>query len=518
MSKFRSASAVLAAFLAFVPITAAYAAASAAGEPSRTRPQAALAWKASAFPSSATPEIRYREMPIQRLLQLQRANARRIMKPTQIGLPRFAAMEATHAPIALRWVPVGRGGFVARTQVRSPDALALRVALDLARLDDRIEMRFGGSDDRRKVVAAMRVGDMRQLRGDDGLFWTPSTDGEVQLIELYRRAGVPAPSAPVQAPKVSHLLAASHNGFKILEKIGESGSCNVDTACRVTELGADYVNAKNAVAHMQFVKGGSTYICTGTLLADTTASTQVPYFYTAHHCFGDGAPVASSMQLVANTLNTYWNYEATACNSGVAAPRTMLSGGATYLYSSDFTDGMLLRLNAAAPAGAYFAGWSAEKMKSPTEVIGIHHPRGDVKKVSSGRATPYEGYQQIYVSWLSGTTEGGSSGSAIFTRGPSGLELRGGLYGGSASCANTGSFNNSGNTDYYSRFDMVFFNTSHYLAAEPVARNGSAPLIPPSTLTTASTASGSIQAPAQVAPSRKSRGIDDVRRSMRRRH
>lgn len=84
--------------------------------------------------------------------------------------------------------------------------------------------------------------------------------------------------------------------------------------------------------------------------------------------------------------------------------------------------------------------------------------------------------------WLSGTTEGGSSGSAIFTAGPAGYALRGRLYGGSATCANTGSLATPGNRDYYSRFDVAFPAIRQFLApidTTPVRVNGSQPLVPP---------------------------------------
>jgi hypothetical protein len=413
------------------------------------------------------------------MLEVQTGNDAQRMKATRIGFARKAALEADTAAPVLRWTSVPQGGSVARLEVRSPDALALRLGLDVRRMDPRVELRFAGSDAPERVVAMVSVGDAQRLAAGDGLYWTPSTDGEAQIIELFRPAGVPAGAAQLRSPSLSHLLANSRNDFKILPKIGESGACNVDTACRVTQLGQHFVNAKNAVAHMQFVISGSTYLCTGTLLADTTPGTQVPYFYGANHCFSDGTVVPSAMQAVANTLNTFWNYEATACSSGVSAPRTQLTGGATYLYSDDDTDGMLLRLNNPAPAGAYFAAWNADPVASSSNVLAIHHPRGDAKKVSSGQHISTGTYLTT-VGWTNGTTEVGSSGSGLFTLSSRGYELRGGLYGGAASCANTGSLSNTANRDHYSRLDVLFPNVRQYLAAEPIEVNGSAPLIPPS--------------------------------------
>lgn len=451
------------------------------GEASRSKAQDIPRWRLARYPASQVARLDYREIGLDRLLHLQRSNAARRIKPTQVGLARRATIDATRPGLPpLKWVGVGRGGTVARIEVHSRDALALRVGLQFDRLDDRIELRFGGSDEPSRVVAAMDGAQARQLLGAQGLFWTPSTDGETQVIEIFRPAGVSTDSVRVRAPQISHLVTNSRNDFKIIEKIGESGGCNVDTSCRAAQLGPRFVDAKNAVAHMQFVQAGSTYICTGTLLADTSPATQVPYFYGANHCFadGDGPPVASQMQAVANTLNTFWNYEATACGSGISMQRTQLSGGAAYLYSSHDTDGMLLRLNNAPPASAYFAGWTAAPLPASNAILGIHHPSGDAKKVSAGQHVTGDAFLHK-VGWIDGTTEGGSSGSALFTLGNEGYALRGGLYGGEASCANTGSLSNRGNFDFYSRFDVVFPHIRGYLASEAIAMNGSEPLVPP---------------------------------------
>ena len=471
-------SALLAAAL-FASIPAA-ASERAVGETSRSQREAPQAFKHARYPEARVARVTYREMSLDRLLKLQRESTSSHGGPTRIGIARRASAESdAPAVAALHWV-AAPGGTVARLELHSRDALALRVGLRPDVLDDRVELRFAGSDAPGRVVAAMSGREINALRGADGVFWTPSTDGETQLIEIFRPDAVPSGAVQVATPMLSHLVTNSRNDFKMIEKIGESGSCNVDTSCRIAELGPRFVDAKNAVAHMQYVRGGSTYICTGTLLADTDPATQVPYFYTANHCFatGTGAPVASQMQEVASTLNTFWNYEATSCSSGVATPRTQLSGGAAYLYSDSGTDAMLLRLNDAAPPGAFFAGWTAAPLQGGSAVLAIHHPRGDAKKVSSGEHVSSSGTLHR-VGWRSGTTEGGSSGSALFTLGAAGYELRGGLYGGAASCANAASFSNPSNRDEYSRFDVVFPSIRHHLAAVPVPLNGSQPLVPP---------------------------------------
>lgn len=440
---------------------------------------AAPSWRLASFPASQVSRLHYGEMSAARILKVQQNNAVRRMKPVQIGINRTALGEAmTRSLPPLKWISRKDGSSVARIAVRSPVALALRVGLRVDALDPRAELRFAGSTEPTRVVAAMSGMEIRQLADHDHIFWTPSTDGETQFIEVYLPKGASRAGSRLQAPQLSHLLANSQNDFKMIEKIGESQSCNVDTACRVGELGANFIRAKNAVALMNFVIAGEgTYICTGTLLADTVTSSQIPYFYSADHCIDN--------QTVASTLNTFWRYEATSCRSGLAMDKVELAGGADYLYSDpdtnsvSGTDGLLLRLRNTPPAGAEFAGWDSAALAVSSNIVGIHHPAGDVKKVSSGKQLAVDGYHNV-VAWLIGTTEGGSSGSGLFTADATGYYLRGGLYGGSAECANSGSTANTQNRDYYSRFDVVFPHIRQWLAPSParIRVNGSQPRVP----------------------------------------
>lgn len=268
---------LLASLLLAVPLAASAAVTQVAGEASRTPVQTAPGWKLAQFPARTATHVGYREMALDRLVKLQQYNASARPKAMQIGIGRQLAGEGIgRTTPALRWVPLASGGAVARLQVSSPDALGLRVGLQVTGLHPHVELRFGGSDAPTRVVAAITAAEARQAADAQGIYWSPATDGISQVIEVYRPAHVTAAQARLQAPQVSHLLANSENNFKIVEKIGESASCNIDAVCRVDSLGPAYVQAKNAVAHMVFnvytTAGGiyGTYICTGTLLNDTT--------------------------------------------------------------------------------------------------------------------------------------------------------------------------------------------------------------------------------------------------------
>ncbi|MBD9478065.1 hypothetical protein [Pseudoxanthomonas sp. PXM02] len=442
-----------------------------AGEASRTPAQAAPVWKLASFPARSATQQQYGDLPVMRLVELERRNASQRIKATQIGVGRKLASEgiARTTPV-LRWVPLTTGGAVARLQVGSPDALGLRVGVQVKDLHPHVELRFAGSDEPARVVAKVTAAEAQASADDAGMYWTPATDGATQIIEIYRPAHVKATQAKLQAPQASHLLANSRNDFKIIEKVGESGSCNINAVCRVSQLGPAYVQAKNAVAHMVYVEGGSSYICTGTLLNDTTATTQVPYFYSAAHCI--------ESQTVANTLNTYWGYENSGCSTVDGRRRNPLTGGADLLFVDTNVDALLLRLKNPAPANATFAGWDASTLAANAEVIAIHHPAGDAKKYSRGQHLTDFYAEQFTVGWLEGTTEGGSSGSGLFTlHADNSYRLRGGLYGGDALCSNSGSLTDEMNRDHYSRLDLVFPQIKQWIAADPVRENGSQPLV-----------------------------------------
>lgn len=464
MTSSRNLCAIAIAIALAAPAVHAAVAQSVSGEPARaTKADATvITWRLP--DASGTARMMLPGLPVTRIADVQKRNSRDRIA-TQIGIARDVGTEAAAALPALRWQTVADGK-VARIEVGSPDALGLRLALRVDSLPEGVELRFAGSDDLNRLLL-VKAAEARSL-AHDGIYWTPMTDGELQVIEVFAPRGVDTARIKLAVPQVSHLLANSRELFSLEKAIGSSGACNVDTVCRVAALGQNFVNAKNAVARMTFVKNAETFTCTGTLLNDTVSATQQPYFYSAHHCI--------STQAVASTLNTFWGFEATTCNGLTPAANTQLTGGANLLYSNADTDALLLRLNNAAPAGSYFIGWNATQIADNADVLAIHHPAGDLKMSSLGKKVTQDA-EMIHAGWTSGTTEGGSSGSGLFTLGSGGYELRGGLFGGSATCANTGSIATAANRDYYSRLDVVYPSIQQWLApttgaAGPTRNNG----------------------------------------------
>jgi lysyl endopeptidase len=366
----------------------------------------------------------------------------------------------------LDWTAV-EGGQAARLSATSPDAPAMRVALNLAGVSTDLEMVFFGSASPDKLFGPYRVGDIADRATP---WWSPLTEGETLTVEFF----APARAAGVdpRIANVAHLFSnpAARLIDKRLQDIGKAGSCNVDIPCSPLRTSTAFQNAVSSVAQMVFNDGSFTGLCTGTLLNDTDSSTQKPYLFSANHCFDaeDFQRSATQLQAVASTLTTLWFFEATTCGSSTVNPNwQQVGGGATYLYSNVQSDALFIRLNNQPPAGAFYSGYDTSQIGVGSGTTGIHHPQGDLKKVSQGSVIGFNRWdsstasnQYIEIRWSSGTTEGGSSGSSFFTLANGQYVVRGGLRGGSALCSNPNG------TDLFSRFDQIYPNISQYLAAQ----------------------------------------------------
>ncbi len=390
----------------------------------------------------------------------KQANTRAVNKRLQIGIGRKVAASTRATTEALQWIPVA-GGIAAHWEVSSSGARALRIGLAVARMGPGSELRFAGRGDIGTVYGPFTASDV-QSKG--ATYWGPVLQGDHAIVEVYIPAGGTPSDAALAITEVSHLFAspADPNAESLAKA---AGSCEVDLVCR-SASDAALASAGKSVARMVFSEsaGGASFLCTGTLLNPANGSF-IPYFYSANHCI--------STQASADTLATGWFYDATTCGSGLGALNpsyTQLPGGATLLFANESSDGLLLRLNGTPPSGAVYAGWNAATLSSNTALTAIHHPQGDVTKVSLGTfggfaSTSLATGSFIVADWNStatGVTEPGSSGSGIFTAvgsPASEYQFRGGLLGGPSSCTAS-----SGNLfDNYSRFDQIYPYLAMYL-------------------------------------------------------
>ncbi|HLO58316.1 MAG TPA: T9SS type A sorting domain-containing protein [Bacteroidales bacterium] len=220
--------------------------------------------------------------------------------------------------------------------------------------------------------------------------------------------------------KRSNSLTTEKDGW-----YGWAGLCNVDINCTSNAL---VQKLKNSVVRIVY-KGHER--CTGVLI-NNTGQDGVNYVLTAGHCL--------TKEENANTAVFYFQYESPYCNGPDGYTGKSISG-ATIRARSSKVDFALVELLEPIPLSfhPYYAGWD-KTGNIPQSGITIHHPLGDVKKVSAeenplvkstfgGQYDPDKHWMIRH--WESGTTEPGSSGAPFFDQ--SG-RIRGTLTGGLATC------------------------------------------------------------------------------------
>ena len=242
-----------------------------------------------------------------------------------------------------------------------------------------------------------------------------------------------------------HINQVTH-GYRdvlgLLKGLGDSGSCNNNVACPVSAGWEDQIRSVAIIT----VQGNGA--CTGQLI-NNCSNDGTPYFLTANHCLSGG---------VGGWVFRF-NWESPTCTPTTNGPTNQTVAGAQLLANSGASDVALLQLNSTPPAsyGVYYTGWD-KSGATPSSAVAIHHPSGDVKKISfennALQQGNFGGAQCWHVTaWDDGTTEGGSSGSGLWDQNK---RLVGQLFGGQASC----SFNFN---DYYGRFDVSYPILQQYL-------------------------------------------------------
>jgi Trypsin-like peptidase domain/Fibronectin type III domain len=239
-----------------------------------------------------------------------------------------------------------------------------------------------------------------------GEFWSGTVDGDAIVIEFYKRTDENGKGFEIF--EISHIF--TELDWRLQSNEPEVLFCEIDASCYGD-------SEKNAVGRIRFNDNG-VYVCTGTLLNDL-AQDRAPYFLTANHCV--------STQAVAQTVEVYWFYQTTSCNSGVLRSWIHSPPGANLLVTQSSNDFCLLRLYNNAPAGALFSGWTSVAQLLGTSVFGLHHPdvfvpptaysylRRSTGTITNTNESCFALVNAYGIGWTSGTTEHGSSGSGLFT-------------------------------------------------------------------------------------------------------
>lgn len=263
---------------------------------------------------------------------------------------------------------------------------------------------------------------------EHGQFSTAPVQGDVVILEYYEPISVQN-QGRLQVSSIIHayrdMFKTANDYIQSLDKdFGDAGNCNVDINCND---GNDWQDEKRSVA--MILTNGNTRWCSGVMINNTAQDT-TPYLLTGNHCL-DGNE---------DTWLFIFNYESPTCN-GFDGNLSQSISGSTTRASYAISDFALLELSAAPPANylVYYAGWNNSTMANAGSVC-IHHPSGDVKKISKDNdilmnGFAYNSHHWRVQDWEIGTTEAGSSGAPLFN---SDGKVIGQLHGGNASCSSGG--------------------------------------------------------------------------------
>lgn len=273
--------------------------------------------------------------------------------------------------------------------------------------------------------------------------------GDEMTIQVKEPAG--------SRPSEIHIDRIVYNyratGNPNVPKINESEDCEVNVNC--APVGNNWQDEKRSVARIYIVDSQGAGWCTGALVNNTALDCK-PYFLTSLHC-----GISTSAQN-SNLWRFYFKYESPNCDNPTSAGTLddhYITGCVRISNSNDNggetgSDYLLLQLGSLANEttvvnilkspdfNAYWNGWDVNNTSVSTAVT-IHHPLGDIKKISTSGATTSGAWGSSVsnthwiLSWVTnsngyGVTEGGSSGCPLFNN--SG-RIIGTLTGGAASCS-----------------------------------------------------------------------------------
>jgi hypothetical protein len=272
--------------------------------------------------------------------------------------------------------------------------------------------------------------------------WTPVVPGDAAIIELFVPAGA-TEEPQLELTQVSTGYRDLFHRSKDLTNT-KAESCEIDVVCPVA---APWTNEIRSVGMISI---GGIGFCSGTLIMDAPADFRA-FFLTANHC-----EITSSN---ASTVVVYWNFQSPTCGGhGLGGSMAQNQSGATFRAAKTDVDFCLIELNQlpAAAFNVYYAGWD-HSGAATTGCVGIHHPNADGKCISfsthtlptinscigsGGSSTHWQ------VTWTSGVTEPGSSGSGIWNTNTH--LLLGTLSGGGSDCSTPTS------PDCYGKFSVAW--------------------------------------------------------------
>lgn len=359
------------------------------------------------------------------------------------------------------------GGMQWQLDLRVPSAPALAVYLDGFHLPPGAELVFSTPPGAFPSVYEDARVDASE-NNEHGLFVSGEVPGEVVRITCIVPPGtIGKPQLHINGVGVLFRYLWLPEAFDLVGDNGDRGSdfCQVDVNC---PEGEEWVCQRDAVVRLRVSMGGGIFYCSGALVNNTARDCR-QLLLSSFHCADD--MTESEWALMKVRLN----YEYLECG-GTVSLNSHDRTGVIFLTSSDdmvgsnITGSDFLLVEVEDPIFAswtpYLSGWDATGVPAQ-EGVGIHHPSGDRKKISTfddpvSSSSAYATGAHWRVTWDAtetnhGVTEGGSSGSPLFDQN---MRIIGTLTGGSSFCTAPNA------PDYYGKLSYHWDGPNPITAAE----------------------------------------------------
>jgi lysyl endopeptidase len=317
------------------------------------------------------------------------------------------------------WSDLSDGSRLWQLALTCKEALTVNLTLENVRIPAGNELYV--YDPAKKFI----LGSFNEHHLYEGQLGTELVPGETAIVEYY----IPAVNRDKEA---SLTIGTVTHGYRTAlefqqKAFGSSGNCNNNVNC---PEGGPWTNERNAVV---MLVSGSSGFCTGALV-NNVLNDGKPYVLTADHCFSNPASWVFR-----------FNWQAPDCSNPSSSPTFQSLSGAILRARAAASDFCLVEITGGlegntvpASYSPYFLGWD-NSGNIPQSGVGIHHPAGDIKKISFENdplistnfgGSPANSHWGV-TNWDSGVTEGGSSGSPLMDQNH---RVIGQLHGGASAC------------------------------------------------------------------------------------
>ena len=198
---------------------------------------------------------------------------------------------------------------------------------------------------------------------------------------------------------------------------GLSGDCMINAMCPEY---SGWCNQRRSIALVLRPTNDNSLSCFSGSLLTNERRDGMPFFLTGFHCLDldkSGGLSETEINNVHDWLFVF-NYQSPNCSNPITEPSLQHSiSGASYINGHTIAvDYAILQLNQKPPKNynAFYNGWTNDDDDITKTGKCIHHPAGDIKKISSWRKASDVSNNYQSIRFTAGTAIEGSSGAPIF--------------------------------------------------------------------------------------------------------